>query len=246
MLAKKLINEKEQLEKISANSIYCKGISTASIQYSCQIFMRYLRPGSILELGPAEGVMTDILYPLFSENYTVVDGSSIFIDLIKNRYPNIYAAETLFEEFEPKSWSFPPSFDNIILGHVLEHVVDPVEILKLCKNWLKENGLILSCVPNKNSIHRQAAVEMGLLSKLDDFSEKDKLHGHRRVFGLDSFIEVFEQTGFSICAKGGYYLKPLSDAQIESQWSNSMIDAFLKLGERYPDIAGEIYIVAKK
>jgi len=242
-----MINEKERLEKIAENSIYCKGLNAViSIQYSCQIFMRYLKQGSILELGPAEGIMTDILYPLYSSNYTIVDGSSVFVNDLKKRYPSINAVESFFEEFDPKEMSGTQYFDNIILGHVLEHVVDPVAILVLCKNWIKDDGVILAAVPNKNSIHRQAAVEMGLLSRLDDFSEKDKRHGHRRVFGMNSFSEIFVQAGLQIFEQGGYWLKPLSDFQIESQWTEPMIQAFLKLGELYPDIAGEIYIVATK
>ncbi|MDR2730215.1 MAG: class I SAM-dependent methyltransferase [Treponema sp.] len=239
------MDEKERLEKIAENSIYCKGINALAQQYCVQIFMRYLKKGSILELGPAEGIMTDILYPLYPQNYTVVDGSSVFINSLKQRYPSINAVESIFEEFDPDI-APPVTFDNIILGHVLEHVTDPVAILMLCKKWLKDDGVILSAVPNKNSIHRHAAVEMGLLSKLDDFSEKDKHHGHRRVFELNDFLKTFEQAELKILAKGGYWLKPISDAQIESQWTNSMIQAFFKLGELYPDIAAEIYAIAAK
>ena len=240
-------DEKKRLEKIAANSIYSKGISINVIQYACQIFMRYMKQGSILELGPAEGAMTDMLYPFYPEDYTVVDGSSLFINELKIRYPKINAVESIFEDFDPKLIpAIPSQYDNIILGHVLEHVIDPVAILSLCKTWLKEDGVILSAVPNKNSIHRQVGVAMGLLSKLDDFSDKDKQHGHRRVFGLDAFHEIFNKAGLRIVEKGGYWLKPLSDAQIESQWTDSMIDAFFRIGELYPDIAGDIYAVATK
>jgi len=239
------MNEKERLERISENSIYSKGISAITQQYCVQIFIRYLKEGSILELGPAEGVMTDILYPLYPQNYTIVDGSSVFVNNLKKRYPSINAVESIFEEFDPNNLT-PSTFDNIILGHVLEHVVDPVVVLGLCRKWLKNEGLILAAVPNKNSIHRQAAVEMGLLKKLDDFSEKDKRHGHRRIFGQDSLLEIFNKAGLYIIANGGYWLKPISDAQVESQWTDSMIPAFLKLGELYPDIAGEIYAIATK
>jgi 2-polyprenyl-3-methyl-5-hydroxy-6-metoxy-1,4-benzoquinol methylase len=128
---------------------------------------------------------------------------------------------------------------------VLEHVVDPVSILRLCGQWLSGSGRILAAVPNKDSVHRQAAVEMGLLSKLDDFSEKDKRHGHRRIFGRDSFLKCFVDAGFKITESGGYWLKPFSDSQIEHYYTDKMIDAFLKLGEQYPNIAGEIYAVAE-
>jgi 2-polyprenyl-3-methyl-5-hydroxy-6-metoxy-1,4-benzoquinol methylase len=235
------MDEKSRLEEIAVSSGHLVGVTIKSVQYSSQIFRRYLKQGSILELGPAEGVMTDILYPLFPNDYTVVDGSSSFINQLKKRYPDINAVESIFEDFTP-----PHNFDNILLGHVLEHVVDPVAILALCKNWLNNDGVILSAVPNKNSIHRQVAIEMGLLSKVDDFSEKDKHHGHRRVFGMDSFVNIFNQVGLRIIAKGGYWFKPLSNAQIELQWTDAMIGAFLKLGEKYPDIAGEIYVITTK
>ena len=43
---------------------------------------------------------------------------------------------------------------------------------------------------------------------------------------------------------GGYWLKPLSNAQLDRDWTPEMLDAFMALGERYPDVAAEIYVVA--
>jgi hypothetical protein len=40
-------------------------------------------------------------------------------------------------------------------------------------------------------------------------------------------------------------LKPVSNKQIETSWNPEMLNAFMKLGERYPDIAGEIYVIAR-
>ena len=54
------------------------------------------------------------------------------------------------------------------------------------------------------------------------------------------------QVGVSIVIVGGYWLKPRSNQQIEDSWTPSMIEVFMQLGERYPDIAGEIYILASK
>ena len=235
-----MMDEAKRLEDIASNSIYNKGISRMCAQYCGQIFRRYMVCGSVLELGPAEGMMTDILEPYYREDYTVVDGSSTFVNSIISRYPNIKGITSIFENFVPER-----KYTNIILGHVLEHVIDPVEILTLCKKWLDDDGVILAAVPNANSIHRQAAVEMGLLKNLDDFSEKDRRHGHRRVFFRDTFVECFTQAGCHILKQGGYWLKPLSDMQIEKDWTTEMINAFFILGEKFPDIAGELYIVAK-
>ena len=85
---------------------------------------------------------------------------------------------------------------------------------------------------------------MGLLQAEDELNELDKHHGHRRVFNPESFRQAFYQSGYNIDYFGGYWLKPVSNSQIEANWTAEMLEAFMKLGERYPDIAGEIYVVA--
>ena len=41
-------------------------------------------------------------------------------------------------------------------------------------------------------------------------------------------------------------LKPLTNTQIAQQWTDDMIDGFIKVGEHYPELCGDIYVVAKK
>jgi phospholipid N-methyltransferase len=50
------------LETIASNSLYSAGPSMNTIKYSFKIFSNYIKGGSILELGPAEGIMTDLIY----------------------------------------------------------------------------------------------------------------------------------------------------------------------------------------
>lgn len=232
--------ELNNLEKISQNSLYSAGVSLNMVDYSFNIFKRHIRGKSLLELGPAEGVMTENLVKLGLE-MTVVEGSKKFSEDLQKRYPKLEVVNCLFEDFQTEK-----KFDNIILGHVLEHVIDPVQILKVIKPYLTANGKILAAVPNSRSLHRQAAVIMGLLAQEDAQSELDIHHGHRRVFNPESFRNAFYQAGLKVELFGGYWLKPISNKQIEETWSAEMLDAFMQLGERYPDIAGEIYVVASK
>jgi hypothetical protein len=74
----------------------------------------------------------------------------------------------------------------------------------------------------------------------------DKHHGHRRVFEPASFKAAFAEAGLAIEHFGGYWLKPVSNAQIEKTWTPEMLSAFMVLGEKYPEIAAEIYVVASK
>ena len=194
---------------------------------------------SILEMGPAEGVMTELLATT-GKKLTLIEGSGLFCVNLRRRFPQANTIHSLFEEFEPNEL-----FDNIILGHVLEHVEDPVDILSRAKRWLKPGvGRIFGAVPNARSLHRQAAVIMGILKEEDALNEMDIHHGHRRVFNPESFRNAFSQAGLKIEIFGGYWMKPVSNAQIEASWTPEMLEAFMVLGERYPDIAGEIYIVA--
>lgn len=85
---------------------------------------------------------------------------------------------------------------------------------------------------------------MGHLQTTRDFSAKDVAHGHRRIYDPDSLRADVMAAGLSIVAEGGWLLKPVSDAQIESDWSAELLDAYMRLGERYPDIAANIYVIA--
>lgn len=228
----------EKLENVAENSLYTTFTNSMTIEYSFEIFNRFLKPGSILELGPAEGLMTNYLKDI-DPNLTVIEGSKIFADQLKLKFPTINVIQALFEDVQ-----LDKQFDNIILGHVLEHVEDPDKLLNYIKPWLKDGGVILCAVPNARSLHRQAAVEIGFIESIFEMSEKDIHHGHMRIYTPETLQRDFLQSGYRIKNKGGYWLKPLTDKQLESVLDKNMLRGFMKLGEFYPDIAGEIYIVA--
>jgi 2-polyprenyl-3-methyl-5-hydroxy-6-metoxy-1,4-benzoquinol methylase len=232
--------ESRRLEGIAQESRYASGVNASTIRYSFHVFERYLRGSTVLEMGPAEGVMTELLTKT-GMRVTAVEGSSTFCESLRARFPEVEVVHCLFEAFAPVH-----TFDNILLGQVLEHVVDPARIVAQAAQWLSPGGQILAAVPNSRSVHRQAAVIMGLLPHEAALNEADLAHGHRRVFDPESFRACFNDTALSIEVFGGYWLKPLSNPQIEATWSPEMVDAFMRLGERYPDIAAEIYVVASR
>lgn len=233
-----MTEELERLERIAGDSLYSAGVNTDTVRYSFQVFERYLRGESILEMGPAEGVMTELLAQT-GKSLTIVEGSKAFCDSLARRFPAARVVHSLFEDFSPEQ-----HFDSIVLGHVLEHVEDPIDIVRRAATWLTPTGRILAAVPNSRSLHRQAAVLMGMLPSENALNEMDVHHGHRRVFDPESFRHCFLAAGLVVEVFGGYWLKPLSNRQIEETWTPQMLEAFMQLGERYPDVAGEIYVVA--
>jgi 2-polyprenyl-3-methyl-5-hydroxy-6-metoxy-1,4-benzoquinol methylase len=231
-------SEQARIDQIAADSWYAKGASGASVRYLGRVFRRHFRGGRCLELGPAEGMMTPFLAEAFAE-LTLVEGSAQFCSELRARFPEATVTQSLFEGFHPDGL-----FDAIVLGHVLEHVESPIELLASVRTWLAPEGTVYAGVPNARSVHRQAAVIMRMLRSERALNETDQHHGHRRVYDPESFRADFLAAGFNIAVFGGYWLKPLSNGQIDESWSPEMLDAFMQLGERYPDIAAEIYVIA--
>jgi 2-polyprenyl-3-methyl-5-hydroxy-6-metoxy-1,4-benzoquinol methylase len=230
--------ERDVLERVAADSWYADRVNGAGARYCARVFARFWSGERALELGPAEGLLTETIAEHF-DHLVLVDGSESFCRLLRERFPAAEVHCRLFEEFEPAA-----RFDAVVLGHVLEHVAEPAGLLRRVKEWLEPEGRIFAAVPNARSLHRQAAVIMGLLGSEDEWSEADRHHGHRRIYEPETLRREFEAAALRVEVFGGYWLKPLSNAQIERDWSDEMIEAFMALGERYPEIAGEIYVVA--
>ena len=209
------------------------------------IFQRYksmslfFRGSRCLELGPAQGEMTKYIVNDF-DDLTLVDASNSLLNNIPD-YSNVKKIVSLFEDFDTDI-----KYDTILLDHVLEHVKDPVNILRRISSWLDKNGILIVGVPNGNSIHRLIGVEMGYLSKNTQLNERDILLGHRRVYTMNSLKSDLITAGLNVEYMGGVTLKVLSNKQIEDSWTPKMVDAFCKLGNVFPNNAGDIFSVCQK
>jgi 2-polyprenyl-3-methyl-5-hydroxy-6-metoxy-1,4-benzoquinol methylase len=231
-------NEEVQWQEHVARTFdYFDGVCEPAAEYSLGIVKRHLVGKRILEVGPADGHMTRGLVKDF--DLTLVEPSETLCQKLRQSFPRSQLVNTLVEDFIPSK-----RFDSILLCHVLDHVRDPAQVVRLAAEWLSPGGKIIAIAPNSESLHRQAAVRMGLLPAVNAFSERDQAQGKRRIFNREEFRRLFSGAGLEIEVFGGYWLKPVSNRQIEQQWTPEMIDAFFALGERYPEIAAEMCLVA--
>ena len=193
---------------------------------------------SVLELGCADGMLSPQLTEKFSK-VTCVDASSIHTDLVKKKAPKAIVITSLFEKLDLNE-----KFDTIILGHVLEHVKEPITILKHLRQFASENTKFIITVPNANSLHRQIGVKLGILSKLNQLNEDDIKIGHRRVYFLSELYSDIQQAGMNVNFTRGIAIKPLSNSQMNS-WSKDLRMAFFSLSETAPtEICGELLVEA--
>ncbi len=79
------------------------------------------------------------------------------------------------------------SFDAVIMSHVVEHVHDPIGLLRTCKGFLKTGGLLIALTPNTaSSIHQHFGADwLGLDPPR-----------HLRLFTRSTLQRVAEKAGF--------------------------------------------------
>lgn len=217
--------------------------------YMMRSISPFTRKGSCLQLGCGHGEQTLLLAQNF-ESVTVIEAVSEFIEhtkgqAAKSNIKNIDFAHCLAEEFRSDK-----KFDNIVLSHVLEHVMDDRGILEHLLKFLAPGGRLFVIVPNANAASRLIAVKMGILGHTEDLSKADIAAGHRRMYHMDKLCDVVRRANAQIVHTGGIFFKPLANFQFDKLIGGELIsDAFMEgcfeLGKDYPALAASIFVVAE-
>lgn len=234
-----LDNEREFL--INVSSWYSNtdwGFDTKLVWYGYVTIKPFLVGSTCLELGPADGEMTKCVKDDFAQ-VTVVDASPNFVKSAESLGDNITGHVALFEEFEPQE-----SFDTIIMCDVLEHVQDPVELLGRVSSWLNPGGRIIAAVPNADSLHRRLGVKLGMLERKNSLNEQDVAVGHRRVYTREELDQHMRAANLQVVAKGGIFLKLLSNAQMLGFDDDKLVDGMFELGKDFPELCSQIFAVS--
>ncbi|MCF6307119.1 MAG: class I SAM-dependent methyltransferase [Flavobacteriaceae bacterium] len=126
-------------------------------------------------------------------------------------------------------------FDVIYLNDVLEHLIDPYSILKGLKSKLKDNGVIISSIPN---IRYHKVLVSLIFNK--DWDYKD--HGildrtHLRFFTKKSIKKMYNNAGYTIVSHHG-----INPSKSIKPWIYNILFLFTALDIRFLQYA----TIAKK
>ena len=201
--------------------------------YPQRILNQVTNSQSLLELGIGHGYTTTIFDKQFKK-HVVLDGSKAVIENFNKKYPDCKAEiiETYFEEFSSEE-----KFDVIVMGFILEHVGNPVQILKHYKKFLSPNGKMFISVPNAEVLNRRLGHEAGLLPDMQALSENDYILGHKRYYTVKSLTNDVLAAGYTIELIEGIYLKPLTTSQMISlKLDKKIINSFCEVGVNYPEL----------
>jgi 2-polyprenyl-3-methyl-5-hydroxy-6-metoxy-1,4-benzoquinol methylase/dTDP-4-dehydrorhamnose 3,5-epimerase-like enzyme len=214
------------------------------LQYRFGILRRFLHGDSLLEVGSSEGEMTALLASA-GKAMTLVDASADCCATLRRKFPQASVVQASYDELQVRD-----RYDIVVLNGLLEHVADPAGLLTRVRGWLRPNGQIFAAAPNALSMHRQMATIMGELPDPRAPSGAEGHDGPRRIFDPEALHGAFTQAGLRVDAEGGYSLRPISEELAcfrgvrPPALTPAMTNAFMQLGERYPSVAEEIYVVA--
>ena len=215
--------------------------------YMIKSFEPFFKKGNLLELGSFQGNFTKRFLPYF-DDITCVEASDEAMKIAQNAIgEKVKYVQGMFEEV-----TLPTKYDNIILTHVLEHVTDPIHVLKIIKSqWLSENGRFFLVCPNANAPSRQIAVKMGLISHNSAVTPAEKEHGHQITYTFDTLERDVKAAGLRIVYRSGIFFKAMANFQWDRLLETDIIskeylEGCFQLGQNYPDLCSSIFLLCEK
>lgn len=231
--------------------------------YQALACLEHATGDSLLDLPCGDAILTKVLAPHF-KRVVGVDASSKHLALAKENLPQAEFHEALIEDFETSE-----RFSTVTMINILEHVVDPVAVLKKAASLLSDDGVLLVHVPNARAVNRRLAVLMGTLNECEELSPFDiNVVGHRRSYTLDTLCADVAAAGLKVSATGGVFYKMLSTPQIDwflknglweeggfgwgrvgaekKDWKAEFCRACYELGKQHPEDCNIIYVCITK
>lgn len=149
---------------------------------------------SVLDIGSCEAEIHQDLRDKGVKRY-------VGVDLIDNPKHNALMKQRLDEyhviDLNKNIFPFKPKeFDVIICGDVLEHLVDPWNVLKRLKEYLKDDGIMIVSLPNSLNHYKVLRRILSGTTQYEGAGLWD--HTHVRFFTKQSMVGLFDWAGLKI------------------------------------------------
>ena len=120
-----------------------------SLTFGYDDILKWLPKGKLLDVGCGNGQFLSVMR---QNGYSVygVEPDHESAKIAKNKFGIPVVVGSIFDANFESSY-----FDAITMNHVIEHLINPIEVLQKCKRLLKMGGRILIFTPNIESLgHR--------------------------------------------------------------------------------------------
>lgn len=258
-------NNEKQLQEtfIWSRSKFHSEYNRYLAHYKVESCLENIRGDSLLDLACGDGMMTEMFARKVS-HVVGVDANGSHLAEARKRLPAAEFHECLVEELQLNQ-----KFDSVTMLDLLEHVVNPTELLQKAASFLNEDGVLIIHVPNTYSINRRLAVIMGTLKHCEELSPFDlQIAGHRRAYSIKTLCDDIKKAGLKVEKTGGIFYKMLSTAQMDwflknglwedggfgwgrvggeqKDWKAEFCRASYELGKQQPEDCNIIYACVTK
>lgn len=178
-----------------------------------KIFSKWIGRGKkVLDLGCRDGTLTK--HFVTGNNVTGVDIDKRMLSICKKELKIKTLQLNLYNH-----WPFPPqSFDVVVMGELLEHMLIPEEVLKKAKKVMKKKGILIGSVPNFYHIKRRILFALG--KPVDVFVDPT----HTRAIWLNNLKQMLEDDFSKVEIIG---LGRKSHEQLMNRFSNLLAHTFV-------------------
>ena len=204
---------------------------------------------NVLEIGCGMEPLFSFLYMTDIEQYVVIEPVKHFCELASgaNNHEKVKIINDYMENYVNEE---NIEYDLIICSSLLHEVNSQDALLEQIKKFCSEKTIVHINVPNANSFHRLLAKEMHLIEDVHDFSQRDNLRQHTKVFDLEQLELALNRSGFEAIKKGSYFVKPFTHDQMmacmnESIITDQMLDGLNAMTKYMPEYGSDIYCNVK-
>lgn len=236
----------EQNHLIALNAEYntLKGMGGwRSLYYG---FIKEIKPSNLIEIGSGDPTFLSAIRKIPSVTEVVgIDGNENLSELYKRENICFYVVDLDNSNFKLEN----KKFDVAICSDVFEHLIFPKKTLLMIKDLLKENGILISHVPNEFSFRKIIKIMLGKENTVifhKDADEWDNPHLRRfSNLGYIKFLqEVFQYNLKITDIRYKLFAKILKSLNIK-------VPLFLEMGPTYIStndevIANNIFEIKKK
>jgi 2-polyprenyl-3-methyl-5-hydroxy-6-metoxy-1,4-benzoquinol methylase len=172
------------------------------------------RDKRVMEVGAGPGSITKLLTSVSNCRVTALEIDSEAIKKLTPFCERVYQVD-LNDRAWPGVVEDGDRFEVIVAADVLEHVYEPLTVLKAMKGFLNEQGYMVISVPHVG----HSAVHACLLDEDFEYSDFGLLdRTHIRFFGIKNIQKLFEDAGMKI-VHAEFVVRNPEHTEFAQRWS---------------------------